>query len=541
MPDYRLDPVNQKLSRDGQDIPLSLKAFAVLRYLIEHRRRLVTKEALFEAVWPNVLITEDGIRHYILELRKAFDDPPKTPRFIETVHGLGYRFIGEVALAVPPPLPPMLAEPAAIPAPTPFKTPASGPLTGRERELGELRAWLAQAMGGERKFGFVSGGPGLGKTALVSAFLESLDGRPDIRVARGQCSELLGTLEPFMPIQEAIEELCGGQESGPWAERLRSYAPGWCSLLPCAATCQLGGDGTARPTRERLVRELAQFLESASGDRTLVLWFEDLHWADASTLNLLAYLALRRQAARLLVLGTQQPVETQGDGHPLRRLRDELRKRGHYTELALPPLEPAAVADYLETRCPGLPAGFGAFVQRHAGGHPLLMVRLVEHALARAWLVREDGGWQLAVDLDGMEPAVPDSLLEWVEQQLERLDAADQGLLETASVAGRSFSAASLAAALDQDIESIEARCQALAKRRQFIERQGVDEWPDGTVAAQYGFVHALHHRALHERVTPSRRAKLRKRMGERMALAYGDDPGKAETENGGAIGQKQE
>jgi predicted ATPase/DNA-binding winged helix-turn-helix (wHTH) protein len=523
-----LDLDNQTLWRDDKEIPLTQKAFAVLRHLAERRGQLVIKESLHAEIWPDTYITEDGIRHYVLELRKALGDDPKMPRFIETVHGRGYRFIGHMEVGGRRP------ETSLRGATTPAGLGPGGALAGRTAELEQLRAWLNQALQGSRQVCFISGEPGIGKTALVSAFLEGLAAQRQILIARGQCSELYGAQEPFMPVLEAIEELCGAPESEPLIRCLRAHAPSWFSLLPGLRTAEDREDpqhGTQDMHREGMLRELACFLETASAERGLVLWFEDLHWADESTLSFIAYLALRRRSAKLLLLGTKQPVEMHHDSHPLKRLREELRKRGHYTELRLQWLSVQAVADYLNARFPGLPVELARIIHRHTAGCALFMVKMAEHLAAQGWITRQDDRWLLRVDLAEIDPGVPESLRDLIEQQLERLDAGDRRLLEVAGVAGKSFSAATLAAALNQDIETVEERCESLARRKQFIRRQGASPWPDGTFAAQYAFLHTLYYQAIYERVTPTRRAKLHRVVGERMEHAYGDRSAEAAAE----------
>src|SRR5262249_6462193 len=98
-PPFRLDPVNQRLWREGQEIPLRRKTFSVFRYLPEHADQLVTKAALLDALWPGVYVSDVVPGVCIQELRRALGDERKTPRFIATVHGRGYRFIAPVTTA----------------------------------------------------------------------------------------------------------------------------------------------------------------------------------------------------------------------------------------------------------------------------------------------------------------------------------------------------------------------------------------------------------------------------------------------------------
>jgi len=160
---FRLDSANEQLWRGNREIRLRPKTFEVLRYLVEHPAQLVTKAALLDAIWPQVTVSDSMPGICVAELRKALGDDLTTPRFIETAHGRGYRFIAPVTTTA-----------ASDPA---FKTPSvpRGPvpiMVGREAELEQLRGWFSQMLEGQRRIVFVTGEPGIGKTTFVRAFLD---------------------------------------------------------------------------------------------------------------------------------------------------------------------------------------------------------------------------------------------------------------------------------------------------------------------------------------------------------------------------------
>jgi DNA-binding winged helix-turn-helix (wHTH) protein len=92
-PPFHLDLANEQLWREKEIIPLRPKTFAVLRHLVEHTGRLVTKDELLHAVWGDTHVSDEGLRDYLREIRKALGDDATSPRFVETVHGRGYRFL----------------------------------------------------------------------------------------------------------------------------------------------------------------------------------------------------------------------------------------------------------------------------------------------------------------------------------------------------------------------------------------------------------------------------------------------------------------
>ena len=94
---YRLDLPNEQLWRGKLAIALTSQTFAVLRYLVEHAGQVVTKAGLFEALWPDTVVSDGALTFCIVELRKALGDNAKRPQFIETVHRRGYRFIAPLS------------------------------------------------------------------------------------------------------------------------------------------------------------------------------------------------------------------------------------------------------------------------------------------------------------------------------------------------------------------------------------------------------------------------------------------------------------
>src|SRR5215510_6633547 len=108
---FRLDPVNARLWRGAELVALQPRVFDVLHYLVIHPNRLVTKDELLDAVWPETAVSEAVVRVAIGTLRKALDDTTRTPRFIATVPRRGYRFVAPVTAFTPPAPTPTLPSP----------------------------------------------------------------------------------------------------------------------------------------------------------------------------------------------------------------------------------------------------------------------------------------------------------------------------------------------------------------------------------------------------------------------------------------------
>ena len=380
---FRLDAVNACLWRGTKTIRLTPKAFAVLQYLVERPGELVTKEALLEAVWPATVVGDAVLKVCVREIRKALGDPAGAPRYIATVHRLGYRFIAGVADAA--------AdrrgggdEPAALAPADPALTrrarsEGAGHLVGRDRALDRLQMWLDAAWRGRRQVAFLTGEAGIGKTAVVDAFLERVAADPRVWIAQGQCVETYGTSEPYLPVLDALAQLCRGSAADQLVPLLRRHAPTWLVQMPWLLDA--GDRDTLQreligATRERMLREMAELVEALTADAPLVLVLEDLHWSDAATIDLLSLIARRREPARLLLIATYRPVEATLTESPVRELTRELETRGRAQGLSLALLGAPAVADYLRERFPdsAFPGELAHVIHARTEGNPLFMV-----------------------------------------------------------------------------------------------------------------------------------------------------------------------
>src|SRR5262249_53289341 len=152
--------------------------------------------------------------------------------------------------------------------------------------------------------------PGIGKTALLDAFLERVAVDESVWIGRGQCIEHFGPGEAYLPLFAALGQLCCESSHEQLRRVLGRYAPMWLAQLPAllsASERETLQRQTVGATRERMLREIAEALEALTADIPLVLALEDLHWSDPSTVELLAFLARRRRLARLFVVGTYRP------------------------------------------------------------------------------------------------------------------------------------------------------------------------------------------------------------------------------------------
>jgi DNA-binding winged helix-turn-helix (wHTH) protein/predicted ATPase len=565
-PPFRLDPLNEQLWREDQLVPVRPKTFAVLLHLIEQAGQLVTKEELLKAVWPDTHVSDGILKGYIRDLRDILGDDAQQPRFIETVPRRGHKFIASVVSQQSVTskdeesqksksksqkskiedfsLAPSTQHPAPL-------------LVGRDPELAHLHRLFVKAMRGERQIVFVTGEPGIGKTTLVENFLaravsgstfhvpsspstsatqSSSSSSPNPKsqildpvfwLGRGQCVEQHGAGEAYLPVLEALGRIGRSTDGEPFVRILQQYAPTWLAQMPAlvtAAEMTALQQRVVGATRERMLREMVEALEVLTTQRPLVLWFEDLHWADASTVDWLAAIAQQTAAARLLVVGTYRPSDLSLSGHPLKAVKQELVAKGQCEELLLSFLSADDVTQYLTRRYMEhqFPSELGAVIHRSTDGNPLFVVNTVEYLVAQGVIAEVDGQWRLHSRVEEVVRDVPDSLRQLIEKHVERLSEEQQRLLEAASVVGGIFSAVAVAAGIEAPVEQIEDWCEALVKRGQFIQAQEPSTFPDGTMCGRYQFLHALYHAVLYERIPTMRKVRLHRRVGDAGERVYG-------------------
>ncbi|MGC2164200.1 MAG: AAA family ATPase [Silvibacterium sp.] len=480
--DFQLDSANECLWHGGRRLTLTPRPFAVLRYLVEHPQRLVTHDELLEALWPETYVQPQVLRTYVLELRKLLGDDPAEPQFIETVPKRGYRFLTPVA------------QENARGADQPI-------LVGRDSELAALHAHLDRARKADRPTLFLTGEAGIGKTALIDAFCTRIcNESAHVRIARGQSIEGFGGKEAFYPVREALNGLCSAEDTKARA-LLSAAAPGWFAQ-----------SGSAAPS----LGEICEALEALSQNEALVLVFEDIHWADASTLDLISALARRRTRAKLMLLASFRPSDVEPQ-HSLRRLQQALATSRRSEEMHLGPLDKHAVCEYLRCKLnvEKLPVGLASLVHQHSTGNPLYMTAILDHLREQRILRSENGEVFMSQPLDEIELGVPEGIAGAIELQLDRLSEDDRRLLEAGSISGTIFPAWAAGAVLKCAVEDMEEAYALLMRRVRLLSIAGHDELPDGSRSTFYVFAHALYREVLYSRIPESRRSQWHRNIAD--------------------------
>jgi predicted ATPase/tRNA A-37 threonylcarbamoyl transferase component Bud32 len=404
---------------------------------------------------------------------------------------------------------------------------------GRRSELAELHKAFASALAGRGLLACVTGEPGLGKTTLVESFLDDLPLRGDsFYLARGSCSERLAGSEAYLPVLEALESLLRGPRGRAQAETLNRLAPNWYGQVIPRAT----NDSTFTPrhaeartsTQEQMKRELIAFLEAVGRARPVVCFLDDLHWADASTVDLLVYLASRAGSMRLLLVVTYRTADLLRSHNPFCRAQLDLQGRGLCRVIALEFLSQADVDRYLAMAFPGhaFPPGFADLVHAKTEGNPLFLVDLLQYLRDRHVLAEEKGRWVLAQAVPDLGRELPQSVRSMIQRLIDQLTDDDRRLLKAASVQGQEFDAAVVAEVLALEATEVEERLEVLDRACGLVRRVGEYQLPDRTATLRYAFVHTLYQNALNEGLQPARKVAFCAAVARALLRHHGEDGG---------------
>ncbi len=505
--EFELDEANALLRRDGSAIPLAPTPFGLLCALARHPGALLSKHALLDQVWGHRYVSDSVLKTAISDLRTVLADDPREPRYIETVARRGYRFIATttgLAVAVPPPVVGSLVAEHISTGDSPVT-----PFIGRSTQLARLRDAWDGATRGKRAVVWIAGEPGIGKTTLIEHFVSGLGPIP---CARGYCVEHYGTGEPYLPVLEALGQLCRADASV--APLLSAVAPTWLLQLPWLSNADQReslGRELIGVSPDRMLRELGELLDRYTEHQPLLLVTEDLHWGDRATIQLIDYIARRRSSARFMWLSSFRLTEVIVSNQPLNAVRHELRLQGLCDEIVLDQFSEAEVAAYIAERSPSMSGdeGFVRALHERTDGVPLFVSSVTSDVIAH---VEQRGrNDEVAVSLASMP--VPENLTAIIDHYMHRLDEERRSLLSAAAVCGVDFRSEMLARMLQRDASRVTEACDQLVREQRWITAPSARDVGDHR-EKPYSFRHALFREVLYERAVPSTRAELHRKVG---------------------------
>jgi tetratricopeptide (TPR) repeat protein len=399
------------------------------------------------------------------------------------------------------------------------------PLVGRQNELAALQSAFESAAAGRGRVICLSGESGIGKTTVADRFLRQ-QSTSGVRghVGRGRCSERLVGSDAYLPVLEALDDMVrGGGE--PLRRTMMEVAPSWYQqIVPGQknATELVAEHSVASP--ERLKRELVAFLKTLAREHPVVLFLDDLHWADVSTVDALAYAGPRCTADRILIIGSFRPAELRTANPAFLQAKLELQAHDVCREIQIELLTRADVERYLALQFPDhrFPPELATRLHSRTEGNPLFMADLVRFLHDRGILARRDGHWAFAGELAQVEHDLPESVRSMVEKTISGLTDADRTLMAAAAVLGPQFASVVVARALALDASAVEQRLEALDRANGLVRLVDERVLGDATLTLEYRFVHVLYQAALFDALTATRKTALSMALAEALLAAHG-------------------
>lgn len=466
---FELDCDRLELWCDGAVVQADALVLRLLACLVRRAGQLVTKDELVAEVWQSRAIGDNAITVAMARLRKTLRLREDDREVVATVYGRGYRFVDHVTL-----------EPQRAAAAPITQRSSDALFVGRSGPLARLQAAFAEARAGRGRACFLIGEAGIGKTRAVEEF-ESRASPLQLRAAWGYCREA-GDTPPLAPFLRLLRELIG---AGVLTAELGDAAVDALRLLdeerlPRPQTASTAGSEFASPGRYRGFPVLLRALTLVAEHTPLMLVLDDLHRADAASLELLSQLLGEISRTKLFLVATLRPGGASvGD----RLSRVVGHRNGERIELE--PLPRSDVESYVAAVLDDSTGQLAAAVFAKSEGNPFFMVELSRQL-------------RHAASPDPEALSVNDAALDLIRQRVAQLDEAARGVLSAAAVIGRSFELPLLQAVCAHDRAALMRNLDAALGLQVLVAA------PDSGTAFAFG--HELLRSVLYDALSPADR-----------------------------------
>jgi adenylate cyclase len=390
------------------------------------------------------------------------------------------------------------------------------PLVGRDRELGQLREAFERMQAGRAQLVVIAGEAGSGKSRLLDEWLAGLDAEhrlAAVTLRRAACSSLgeptYGVFAALFREAYRVEQadsLATAQDKLDAGLRAQGAQADEAALIAGVLQHLLGlapvgaDDIDPEQLQRQIVLAARALVERRLQQQPLLVVVEDLHWADAASVDLLGAVLDQLAGRALMLLVTQRP-----DARPLRA------PAAGETRLLLEAL-PLTQARALVGALLGDDAdeGLQAFVAARSGGNPLFVEEILRSLIADGRLARDPaGGWRGAPAFEQAD--VPATLHGLLLSRIDRLDAPARQLLQVAAALGAEFDAALL-----QRVEAAVERPLEALLQSDLLQPAG---------GARWRFTHALLHEVVYQNLLLARRSELHRRIGRALEVLSGTEP----------------
>ena len=368
---------------------------------------------------------------------------------------------------------------------------------------------------------FVTGEAGVGKSKLV-AELETYARTMKIRPVNTRCVFREGTFayRPFVEIIRDILLMKGAATAKEIAAYVREKAPLVAPHLPILQTflSVASGEIPLLQSKDQIWEAVHCFLEAVARERTLLLFIDDLQWADEETLRLLQYLSRNTARAPVMMLGTYRPEDVDagkaGHPHPLLEIEEEMIREGCLNIVRLERLKEADIRQMICSLFPNAEFSKAFFdtVYRESEGNPLFVMEMLKLLKLEGVIHRDAGAFRLRSDVATL--SMPSRVQDIVFRRVARLDRHEREVLEIGAVEGEVFHSDTIIRCLEADRLSVLRTLQSLERDYHIIHAQ----------EKTYRFDHAKIRETLYDTLVPELRGEYHRMIGEYLAATYADD-----------------
>jgi DNA-binding SARP family transcriptional activator len=432
----------------------------------------------------------------------------------------------------------------------------------RQAALNRLHKALHLAMSGKGQLLLVTGTPGQGKTAMVQEFIrQALEGHPALAAAWGNSHAYFGSGDPYLPFREILEMLTGQVEHRweagsitqdharrmwhttvfsvpalvdegpaligtfiPGASLLQRASmvayndPSWLTRLRPLVENQAGGPP---PSQEDLIQQYWRVLAAIARKVPLLLFLDDLQWADQSSLGLLFHFARELKNARILIIGAFRPIaespSSSGGSPSLGAMVDELRMLHGDILINLDELEERSFIDaYLDLEPNQFDETFRSDLFRYTHCHPLFTVEMLYGMQERGDVIKnQQGEWMVSPSLNW--DCLPPRVEAVIADRLRQLPQPLLDLLQTASIEGERFTAEVAAKVQGLDEQQVLMLLSTDLDRHYKLVQADSSRSVNGSRLSRYRFRHILFQKYLYSQLDVVERMRLHEQVGSTL------------------------
>jgi len=406
------------------------------------------------------------------------------------------------------------------------------PFVGRENDLQKIHEALQQVMNTRKpRFFFIQGDFGVGKTVLTEHFLSEVAAQlPSVLIGRGKCAietELSG-LTPFSHFLNNLAKQ-KGFGSDKLLEIIREVAPAWINFITgFSEASESRASKHSSFSQENVFVQFTNALARIAKTQPVIVFIDDLHWADGSSLSLLFHLAQYLQNCPVFFISAYRPVEAMetGSNAPLfREIRANMIRQGATESEMRIGID---VAGYVRQKYPlnTFPAELVGYAQKITEGHALFVSQVFSLWEDTGVIVSEtnsDGQpvWKMAKTPDEYS-AIPKTLSEVLEERIRLMEDNLRDILTCASVEGEDFTAQVIARLKKIEEYEVCESLETLERRYRLVQEQGTKQ-VCATVADFYRFVHRFFREHIYNQLSKGKRRILHKQMGECLESLYSE------------------